>query len=104
MAVFEIPLSPQAQRFTIQLGTNSYNLRFAWNDAPTGGWELDILDTNDNPIVGGIPLVTGINLLEQYEYLALGGGLLVETDYDLNAVPTFQNLGVQAHLFFITPD
>lgn len=104
MAVFEIPLSPQAQQFDIQLGQATYHLTVSWNDAPTGGWVLDIADSNDVPIVSGIPLVTGVNLLEQYDYLEFPGSLEVQTDYDLNAVPTFQNLGVQSHLYFLTAD
>lgn len=104
MAVFEIPLSPQAQKFNIQLGTVTYNLRLSWNDAPTGGWVLDLLDVNDVPIICGIPLITGADLLEQYDYLNIGGSLEVQTDFDVNAVPTFQNLGIQSHLYFITPD
>lgn len=104
MAVFEIPLSPQAQTFDITLGTKTYKLTVAWNDAPSGGWVLDIADANDVPILTGIPLVTGANLLEQFDYLDLGGELQVQTDFDLNAVPTFGNLGVTSHLYFITSD
>lgn len=99
---YEIPLSPQAQTFTIQLGTITYNLVVAWNDAPMGGWVLDILDNNSDPVVTGIPLVTGVNLLEQYDYLGFQGALQVQTDFDPDEIPTFQNLGIQSHLYFIT--
>lgn len=104
MAVFEVPLSPQAQKFSIALGVTSYNMTVTYNAAPQGGWVLDIADSNDAPILNGVPLVTGANLLAQYAYLNFGGSLIVQTDYDLNAVPTFKNLGVHGHLFFITPD
>lgn len=104
MAVFEVPLSPQAQVFNIDLTGTTYRLTLAWNTAPTGGWILDIADSGGNDIVLGIPLVTGANLLEQYDYLDFGGSLEVQTDYDLNAVPTFNNLGIQSHLYFITAD
>lgn len=101
---YEIPLSPMAQKFGITLAGVAYNLTVSWNNASTGGWVLDIADSNDVPIVSGIPLVTGCDLLEQYEYLNLGGKLEVQTDSDLFAVPTFSNLGVQGHLYFLTDD
>ena len=106
MAVFEIPLSPQPQKFSIQLGQVTYNMRVFWCEAPTGGWVLDINDSSDVPIANGIPLTTGADLLRQLTYLGIGGGgqLVVQTDFDANAVPTFENLGVQSHLYFVTPD
>lgn len=36
-----------------------------------GGWFMDIADDNENPILMGIPLVTGSNLLEQFAYLGI---------------------------------
>lgn len=104
MAFFEIPLTPQPQKFSIQLGQVTYNMRVFWCDAPTGGWVVDINDSDDIPIINGVPLVTGANLLEQLDYLNIPGQLIVQTDFDVNAVPTFGNLGVQSHLYFITPD
>lgn len=104
MAVFEIPLSPQPQTFDIQLVNTTYRLTFYWNNAPSGGWMLDVADSNDVPLISGIAVVTGANLLEQYDYIMIGGALQVQTDFDLNAVPTFQNLGVTSHIYFITPD
>lgn len=101
---YEIPLSPQAQTFNILLGGATYRLTVQWNNAPTGGWVLDIADANDTPIVAGIPLVTGCDLLEQYEYLGINGQLEVQTDTDLAAVPDFSNLGTTSHLYFLTDD
>lgn len=101
---YEIPLSPQAQKFAIALGGVTYNLTVKWNNAPQGGWILDIADQNDVPLVGGIPLVTGADLLAQYDYLGFGGKLLVQTDYDAFATPTFTNLGTQCHLYFFVED
>lgn len=102
MAVYEIPLSPTPQKFAIQLGEQTYELRLQWNNAPTGGWVLDIFDENGEPLICGIPLVTGANLLEQFAYVGIVGELTVQTDFDINAVPTFENLGVNSHLFYIS--
>lgn len=99
---YEVPLSPVPQKFSIALSGITYRLRVWWNAAPMGGWQLDINDANDNPLAHGIPLVTGSNLLDQLEYLGIGGWLVVETDYDLEAVPNFNNLGTTSHLYFLT--
>jgi hypothetical protein len=41
--------------------------------------------------------------LQQYQYLGFGVALLVATDGDLDAVPTYDNLGQQSHLYFYVP-
>ena len=97
---FEIPLRPQAQSLTVQLGTTVYNLRLVWLDVPMGGWLLDINDANGNPILCGVPLVTGVDLLAQYPDLAFGGKLFVGSDGDLTQVPGYSDLGVTSHLWW----
>lgn len=103
MPAFEIPLSPEAQTFQIQLAGTDYNCRLFWNLA-SNCWILDIGDSAGLPLVRGIPVVTGLNILAPYEYLGFGGQLVVQTDHALDAVPTFENLGKQGHLYFLTPD
>jgi hypothetical protein len=102
MAIYEIPISPNPQRFSISMAGAAYNLRLIYIDAPDAGWLLDIDDVNDNPLICGIPLVTGADLLAQYAYLGIGGQLFCTTDGDPSAVPTFANLGVTSHLYFQT--
>jgi predicted Zn-dependent protease with MMP-like domain len=104
MANFEIPLTPNPQRFNITLSGVQYRLAVVWRNAEQGGWVLDIADVNGNPIIQGIPLVTGANLLEQYDYLGLGGVLWCQTTDNPDAVPTFDNLGVGSHLYWWTAD
>lgn len=103
MATYEIPLSPAPQTFSILLAGVSYQLTVRYVDAPEGGWLLDIADQAGNVILCGAPLVTGHDLLHQYAYLGIGGQLIVQTDADHDAVPTFGNLGVESHLYFVTP-
>lgn len=67
-----------------------------------GGWVLDIADSANNPLVQGIPLVTGCDLLQQFGHLGIGGALWVLTDGDPMAVPTYHNLGSLSHLYFVT--
>ncbi|MBV8159141.1 MAG: hypothetical protein JO278_15885 [Dyella sp.] len=73
-----------------------------WRDAAYGGWFLDIADAAGNALVSGIPLVTGVDLLAQYSYLAFGFELWVQTDA-ADAPPTFTNLGTDSHLYCVVP-
>lgn len=102
MATVEIPLSAEPQTFGIQLAGVQYQLTLIWRDDPQGGWVLDIADANSSPILSGVPLVTGADLLAQYAYLGFGGQLVVQTDHDVDAAPTFGNLGSSSHLYFVT--
>lgn len=102
MARFEIPLSPQPQRFFIPLNGANYQFTVQWRDADQGGWVLDIADAQGAPILSGVPLVTGADLLAQFAYLGIGGKLTVSTDYAPDAVPAFTNLGLTSHLYFET--
>jgi hypothetical protein len=96
----EIPLVPQPQRFIIALGNVQYRMFIHWCD-PAAAWVLDIFDIGNTPIVLGIPLVTGANLLQQFAYLGIKGSLVVQTDHDTFAVATFTNLGKEGHLYFV---
>jgi hypothetical protein len=105
MAIYNIPLTNIPQKFTIELGGKEYILTCRWNDAIEGGWFIDIDDSITNtPILHNLPLVTGNNLLEQYEYLGIKGALVVLTNGDNTAVPTLENLGVESFLYFVTTD
>lgn len=102
LQAFEIPLVPnQNQQFTVSLSGVQYSMTVRWN-TPGQCWVLDIEDINANPVLEGLPLITGADLLEQYQYLGFGGQLIVQTDFDVNAVPTFENLGTTGHLYFVT--
>lgn len=102
-ANFLIPLENTAQTFNILLGGVSYVMTCRWNDAADAGWELTIADAlTGNVIVSGVPLITGDDCLSGLEYLGINGQLIVYTDGDPNAVPTFENLGVESNLYFVT--
>jgi len=100
-----IPITPaQNQSFLINLNGTDYRLRIQWNDE-AGTWTLDIGDGQGTPIVCGISLVPGVNILEQYEYLQIGrGGALFLFGHDAtNEYPTFYNLGSEWQLYFGFP-
>lgn len=102
MAEFVIPLIASPQRFSISLNGVPYVMTVRWCTAASC-WILDIADEDDVPILSGVPIITGADLLSQYEYLGIGGGLEARTEAEPDAVPTFENLGLESHLVFITP-
>lgn len=97
---YEIPLRATPQAFLITLAGVQYSLSVKWCNA-NASWVMDITDVNGAGILSGVPLVTGADLLEQYAHLGIGGKLYVQSDFDLNAVPNFTNLGSTSHLYFI---
>ena len=98
MNVTEIPLSPDNQLFRIQLAETTYTLRVIWRDS--AGWILDVQDSSGEPLLSGVPLVTGVNLLEQYPQLGINGALLVGCDV-AHRTSHQTNLGTYSHLIFV---
>jgi len=104
MSIHKIPLTPTPQIFNITLADKEYRITVRWNAAPDGGWYLDIASPdNGESIIAGIPIVTGSDLLEQYEYLNFGGALCCYGG-NINLAPTFENLGVDNQLYFLVSD
>lgn len=101
MALYKIPLTPIVQTFDIYLGGVHYDVELRWN-AEIPAWTIDIADVNTGAqLVNGIPLVTGCNLLEAYDYLGFTGPLVVAVDgsYD---IPNYFNLGDAGNVYFLT--
>jgi hypothetical protein len=98
--LFIIPLINSNQTLTIQVGQNIYTLTVTWN-YQFYGWVLDIADVNNNNLCTGIPLVTGEDLMAQFDYLALGFSLFVyDTSGPPDAAPTLDSLGVTSQVYF----
>lgn len=115
MAVFEIPLQPFSEKFQISIGSITYGIRTLWN-VPAQCWMIDIYDGADVPILTGTPLVTGADLLAQYQYLHLGNTfqpgssdiqfVVVTTGIGRSPdeIPIQTNLGTDGKLFYVTED
>jgi len=99
--VVEIPLKATPQQLTVTLNAVDYRLKVVWNEQ-NQSWVMDIADSSGNAIASGLPLVTADDLLEQLAYLGIGGKMIVQTDFDTMAVPTFANLGTTGHLYFVS--
>lgn len=99
--LYEVPLkAAQQQTFTTTWPGGVYRLRLLYTGAPEGGWTLDIGDSQDRPLVCGIPLVTGADLLAEYRYLGFGGRLFVIAAGDPAVPPGFADLGAGTRLYF----
>ncbi|TDB61647.1 phage baseplate plug family protein [Photorhabdus khanii] len=96
--IVEIPLSPKNQQFDVQLNGINYKMRLMWRDI--AGWILDIMTLDSEPIVNGLPLVFGVNLLEQYCHLGFNGSLIFYGDINQQK-PYRNNLGKEDRLYFV---
>ena len=100
-----INLQPaQNQSLSVNLNGTDYRLRLLFNAAVSDPfWALDIGDANGAPMVCGIPLLPGQNLLEPYGHLDIGGGGALfcygagATD---GGIPDWDTLGVSWQLYF----
>ncbi|RQZ76387.1 hypothetical protein DF052_00060 [Burkholderia glumae] len=99
--IYEIPLSSDGQVFKISLGGTSYQLTVQWRSV-ISMWLLDIADASGNAMLSGIPLVTGVDLLEQFGYMGLGGALRVQGADDPDNLPTYDDLGTSSALYWVT--
>lgn len=100
---YEIPLTPGPQAFAMDISGVTYRFRFLYLDVPEAGWVMDISDAAGAPLVCGVPLVTGADLLGQYAYLGINAVLQVVSDEMPDAVPTYGALGTTSHLLMTVP-
>jgi hypothetical protein len=93
-----IPFSSRPEKFSITLNDRQLIIAVNWN---VRIWEITISDVlSQITLVAGLPLVTGCDILEQYEYLGLGGIMFISQDSGSKDTPTFYNLGKDCNLFF----
>jgi hypothetical protein len=95
-----IPLQSTNQQIQVTLAGTLYTLTTRWNEM-NQAWNLDIGDADGNPLITGIAVVTGVDLLTPYEYLGIGGQIVAQTTGNTDAVPTFDNLGSLGNLYFV---
>lgn len=54
--------------FGVYLNNGYFYFRLYWIEQKDAGWFMDILDSDLNSLVCGIPLVCNFNLTRQYKY------------------------------------
>lgn len=99
MIVSEIPLSPDNQKFSIEIAGTQWRMSIIWRDP---WWVLNLAGSSGKALITGIPLVTDVDLLAQYAWLGLNFQLLVACDDSTQAYPTKTDLGTRSHLYVIT--
>lgn len=93
-------MSALPQNLTATLGGVTYRLQLRWNP-PSNVWVANIADFAGNPLVNGVPLVTGADLLAQFAYLGFEGALIVTKDDGDPTPPNWDNFGTIGHLFWL---
>lgn len=79
-----------------------YTIRLWWL-VPAQYWVFDIMDQAGEPLLCGLPLVTGTDLLAQFQYV-LAGNMFVLTDHAIpDEIPDFTHLGLTGHVYFRPP-
>lgn len=57
-------------------------------------WEMDLEDENKKPLIHSVPLICGLNILEQHSYLNIGSAYIVKLDINISDDrPNEYNLG-----------
>lgn len=95
MAIYEIPLNTGNQKFNISLNKKLYKFQLIFR---AGQWVLDILDTAESPLVTGLPLVMGVNLLGQHQHIMRGN--LAVLNSNKSETQSFGNIGSNIKLYW----
>ena len=95
MAVHEIPMVNTNQQFNVRLGSIIYKLRLIYR---LDTWFLDISDSAGQLMLAALPMVQGVNLLEQHQHLIKGGLYVLNGNADESQ--SFNDLGIKIQLFW----
>ena len=95
MSYFNIPLMATNQRFNVSLGNTTYKLQLIYR---VNKWFLDIFDVQNTPLICGLPLVMGDNLLIQHQHVISGSLLVMNTNE--NEQQSFTDLGKNITLYW----
>lgn len=102
MQAWTVPLSPRPEQFGITLGSVALMLRVVWRNRGGAGWVLDVMDGNEQPLVMGLPLIAGADLLGQHKHIGIPGELWIGGDDGASdVVPSFTNLGSDIKMYFV---
>lgn len=90
MSLFELPMSDEpSQEFTCEIGGTNYLFRIQLN-VRGNLWTMDVSTSDDEPILQGVALTLGVDLLSNERFTS---GLLFLVDYTgKNADPTADKL------------
>ena len=98
--VLQIPLENTPQRFEIELDGAPYMLECTYNPEMPA-WCISFWTVEGEPLLMNMPLVAGVDLLQQFPHLGINGQFFVYTDGDEWTPPTFENLGAESNLYYL---
>jgi hypothetical protein len=99
MNCLEVPVTARPQTFTLTISSTVYTIKQYWLK-PAQCWVLDFGDQSGAPLLCGIPLVPGINLLRQYQYIIPGMLFVVTDDAIPDTIPDFTHLGITGKVYY----
>lgn len=104
--VVEIPITSAVANYDFKTTLEGlvYSFRMQWNQR-FNRWVMSLSDGNDQPLIQGVPVLSGPIVLEQYvtEGLPPGAILFLDTSGE-NIDPGRDDLGDRVRMFYITSD
>ncbi|EHN17018.1 phage baseplate plug family protein [Clostridium sporogenes] len=96
--MYIVPLTPSPnQTFTSTIPVDGEKLKlffFLRYNTEQKCWEMDLKDSSGEDLIHSLPLVCGLNLLEQYSYLNIGSAYIAKLNPNLTEDnPNEFNLG-----------
>ena len=102
MSLFRIPFDNNNQKFNITLQGKNLLVTCSWNQEMPA-WVLSVQDADTQEyLMSGVALVTGVNLFRQFYSTGVTGDLVVYTKGNPFEIPTFESLGNESSVFYIT--
>lgn len=95
MTIYKIPLLSTNQKFNVKLSGTTYKLQVIYRGSK---WFLDVMDTSENYLIAGIPMVMGDNLLGQHQHIIKGGLYVINDNKDESQY--FTDLGSNINLYW----
>lgn len=95
MALYEIPLLNTNQKFNVKLNGSTYKLQVIYRGSR---WFLDLMDTAENYLIAGVPMMMGDNLFAQYQHIIKGGLYVINNNED--ETQSFADLGRNINLYW----
>lgn len=102
MSIFKIPFVNTNQKFNITLSGKNLIVTCNWNQE-LPAWVVSIQDAaTQEYLISGVALVTGANLFSQFYYTGVRNVLVAYTNGDPGEIPTFDSLGNESQVLYIT--
>lgn len=95
VVISKILLLSTNQKFNVKLGGITYKLQIIYRGSK---WILDLMDTAENYLIAGIPMVMGDNLFAQHQHIIKGSLYVINNNE--NETQAFIDLGRNINLYW----